>query len=156
MLMLPPSLPPPHRIPSPILRPPCSPFSRPPAEPALFLVNPAGLLHVMVYSNASFARPDLKQIAQGGCWGQRAGGRRREQSRQAAAVAVVDGTCCAMCAAAQQVPVGFCSALPCPVCWCVSRTLTSHPLPCLHLPCHPPAGIKMVQDRKQPIRGTYY
>ncbi|PRW58213.1 thioredoxin peroxidase [Chlorella sorokiniana] len=35
------------------------------SEPALFLVNPAGLLHVMVYSNASFARPDLKQIAQG-------------------------------------------------------------------------------------------
>lgn len=37
------------------------PFS----EPALFLINPAGLLHVMVYSNATFARPDLKQIAQG-------------------------------------------------------------------------------------------
>lgn len=36
------------------------------AEPALFLVNPAGLLHVVVYSNASFARPDLKQIVQGG------------------------------------------------------------------------------------------
>ncbi|GAB4818094.1 hypothetical protein N2152v2_005140 [Parachlorella kessleri] len=35
------------------------------AEPALFLVNPAGLLHVLVYSNASFARPDLKQIVQG-------------------------------------------------------------------------------------------
>jgi alkyl hydroperoxide reductase subunit AhpC len=35
------------------------------AEPALFLVNPAGLLHVCVYSNASYARPDLKQIAQG-------------------------------------------------------------------------------------------
>ncbi|KAL4437183.1 hypothetical protein ABPG75_004322 [Micractinium tetrahymenae] len=51
------------------------------SEPALFLINPAGLLHVMVYSNASFARPDLKQIVQ---------------------------------------------------------------------------GIKMVQDRKQPIRGTYY
>ncbi|EFN59278.1 hypothetical protein CHLNCDRAFT_137608 [Chlorella variabilis] len=50
-------------------------------KPALFLVNPAGLLHVLSYSNASFARPDLKQIAQ---------------------------------------------------------------------------GIKMVQDRKQPIRGTYY
>jgi hypothetical protein len=31
----------------------------------MFLVNPAGLLHVMVYSNASFARPDLKQIVQG-------------------------------------------------------------------------------------------
>ena len=36
------------------------------SEPALFLVNPAGLLHVLVYSNASFARPDLKQIVQGG------------------------------------------------------------------------------------------
>lgn len=35
------------------------------AEPALFLVNPAGLLHVVVYSNASFARPDIKQIVQG-------------------------------------------------------------------------------------------
>jgi hypothetical protein len=34
-------------------------------EPALFLINPAGLLHVIVYSNASFARPDLKQIVQG-------------------------------------------------------------------------------------------
>lgn len=35
------------------------------SEPAVFLVNPAGLLHVVVYSNATFARPDLKQIAQG-------------------------------------------------------------------------------------------
>eukprot|EP00887_Chlorella_sp_A99_P005179 scaffold1.g5179.t1 len=34
-------------------------------EPALFLVNPAGLVHVLVYSNATFARPDLKQIVQG-------------------------------------------------------------------------------------------
>lgn len=34
-------------------------------EPAIFLVNPAGLIHVMVYSNATFARPDLKQIVQG-------------------------------------------------------------------------------------------
>jgi len=31
----------------------------------VFLVNPAGLLHVLVYSNCSFARPDLKQIVQG-------------------------------------------------------------------------------------------
>lgn len=36
------------------------------SEPALFLINPAGLLHVVAYSNASFARPDLKQIVQGG------------------------------------------------------------------------------------------
>ncbi|KAL6777567.1 hypothetical protein ACKKBG_A14775 [Auxenochlorella protothecoides x Auxenochlorella symbiontica] len=35
------------------------------SEPALFLINPAGLLHVVTYSNASFARPDLKQIVQG-------------------------------------------------------------------------------------------
>ena len=35
------------------------------SEPALFLINPAGLVHVMVYSNASFARPDLKQVVQG-------------------------------------------------------------------------------------------
>lgn len=35
------------------------------SEPAMFLINPAGLLHVMVYSNATFARPDLKQIVQG-------------------------------------------------------------------------------------------
>lgn len=35
------------------------------SEPALFLINPAGLLHVVSYSNASFARPDLKQIVQG-------------------------------------------------------------------------------------------
>lgn len=35
------------------------------AEPAVFIVNPAGLLHVAVISNASFARPDLKQIVQG-------------------------------------------------------------------------------------------
>lgn len=35
------------------------------AEPAVFLVNPAGLVHVLVYSNASFARPDLKQMVQG-------------------------------------------------------------------------------------------
>lgn len=117
-------------------------------------MNPAGLLHVMVYSNASFARPDLKQIAQGGCWGQPAGGRWREQSRQAAAVTVVGGTCCAMPAAPQQVLVEFCSALPCPVCWCVSRTLPSRPA--FFCPAIPPPGIKMVQDRKQPIRGTYY
>lgn len=35
------------------------------SEPALFLVNPAGLIHAVVYSNATFARPDLKQIIQG-------------------------------------------------------------------------------------------
>lgn len=35
------------------------------SEPALFLINPAGLLHVVLYSNATFARPDLKQIVQG-------------------------------------------------------------------------------------------
>lgn len=35
------------------------------SEPAVFLVNPAGLIHAMVYSNATFARPDLKQIIQG-------------------------------------------------------------------------------------------
>ncbi len=35
------------------------------AEPAVFLVNPAGLLHVNALSNATFARPDLKQLAQG-------------------------------------------------------------------------------------------
>ena len=34
-------------------------------EPALFLINPAGLIHALVYSNATFARPDLKQIIQG-------------------------------------------------------------------------------------------
>lgn len=34
-------------------------------EPALFLINPAGLIHAVVYSNATFARPDLKQIIQG-------------------------------------------------------------------------------------------
>lgn len=35
------------------------------SEPAMFLINPAGLLHVVVYSNATFSRPDLKQVAQG-------------------------------------------------------------------------------------------
>ena len=40
-------------------------FGPPGAEPAVFLVNPAGLVHVLVYSNCSFARPDLKQIVQG-------------------------------------------------------------------------------------------
>lgn len=53
---LPPSLPP---------FPPSAPQTAA-AEPALFLVNPAGLVHALVYSNASFARPDLKQIVQGG------------------------------------------------------------------------------------------
>jgi alkyl hydroperoxide reductase subunit AhpC len=35
------------------------------AEPAVYLVNPAGLLHAVALSNASWARSDLKQIAQG-------------------------------------------------------------------------------------------
>ena len=87
-------------------------------------MNPAGLLHVMVYSNASFARPDLKQIAQGG-W---VGG----WVQAAMAAADVEG--------------------------CFEHLPTHQlPSPCspLSFPTSPP-GIKMVQDRKQPIRGTYY
>lgn len=106
------------------------------AEPALFLVNPAGLLHVIVYSNASFARPDLKQIAQGeleAAWG----------SGQLS-------VCITM-------PVHLGSRAP-SRCW-VRNAAAAHSSSAMQvsggahavLCC---AGIKMVQDRREPIRGT--
>jgi peroxiredoxin len=38
---------------------------RPFAEPGLFLINPAGLVHLIALSNAPFARPELAGILRG-------------------------------------------------------------------------------------------
>lgn len=106
-------------LPTQSTNPPSSTFN---TEPAVFLVNPAGLLHVMVYSNASFARPDLKQIVQG----ERGVGEGELRCG------------CMMGGVRRHLPPST-AVLP--------RSL---PLPPIA------AGIKMIQDRKQPIRGTYY
>ena len=126
----------------------------PPAEPALFLINPAGLLHVMVYSNASFARPDLKQIVQGGCcarcarcrchagWVLCTLGAQRRTGAQAHRRTGAQ-------AHRRTGPMQLGTRLQriCDAGW------TGPGRACLP---HRRAGIKMVQDRKQPIRGTYY
>ena len=111
------------------------------SEPALFLINPAGLVHVMVYSNASFARPDLKQIVQGA--GGRAGGRgegRGGQGRARGRSCAAFRRCTLRCRSRRAAPA------PC----CSRRAALLPPFPLLA------AGVKMIQDRKLPIRGTYF
>ena len=38
---------------------------RPFPEPALFVVNPQGNLHIVDYSNSPFARPDIRILIEG-------------------------------------------------------------------------------------------
>lgn len=38
---------------------------RPFPEPALFVVNPQGNLHIVDYSNSPFARPDIRILVEG-------------------------------------------------------------------------------------------